>query len=241
MKNPKLNELGALGRIEGYQGDISRIKEALEQIPMWLPSRILIKECLEALAMIEKVKKRFDQKLVVTVIGPSGSGKSTFINALAGIDDLSKSGSSRPTTRNAAVFSKNKEDAAFLEEELGKSQAAQRSVSNAAFPDDLLLIDTPDTDSTLQEEHIPVIQKAISLSDVLICLFDAENPKRKDHTDFLAPFVRFFDGESLIVVLNKCDRQSRFELIETIAPDFFQHLQQAWDKPADSFYMISAR
>ncbi|MEW5909474.1 MAG: hypothetical protein AB1659_06730, partial [Thermodesulfobacteriota bacterium] len=74
-----------------------------------------------------------------------------------------------------------------------------------------------------------------------ICLFDAENPKRKDHTDFLAPFVRFFDGESLIVVLNKCDRQSRVELIETIAPDFFQHLQQAWDKPADSFYMISAR
>jgi GTPase SAR1 family protein len=241
MIESKFKELEALGQIEGYFRDISHFQRTLEQAPLWLPSRILIKECREALAMIERVKKRFDQKLVCTVIGPSGAGKSTFINALAGIDDLSESGSTRPTTRRAAVFSKHKEDAFFLEEELGKDSLLIHSTPYAGFPEDLLLIDTPDTDSTLQHHHIPIIQKVISLSDILICLFDAENPKKKDHTDFLTPYVQFYDGKSLIVVLNKCDRQSLQELTETIIPDFLNHIQQAWEKKIDSFYPISAR
>ena len=52
---------------------------------------------------------------------------------------------------------------------------------------------------------------AIARSDMLICVFDSENPKRKDHVDFLAPFIQRFNGESLVVVINKCDRQDELE------------------------------
>jgi len=70
----------------------------------------------------------------------------------------------------------------------------------------VLIIDTPDTDSMAYQKHGPLVRDAIGRSDMLICVFDSENPKRKDHVDFLAPFVHRFNGESLVVVINKCDR-----------------------------------
>ncbi|MFH1103071.1 MAG: GTPase [Pseudomonadota bacterium] len=241
MNDRTLHELHAIGQIEGCASEIDRMKGALEKIPLWLPSTVLIKECLEASNMVETLKKRFDQKLVVTIIGPSGSGKSTLLNALAGIDEFSESGADRPTTKDILILSKTREDAQLLIQDLGRENVAIRVSDHAAFSENMLLIDTPDTDSTQRNEHIPLIQKAIGLSDVLICLFDVENPKRKDHTDFLAPYVRMFDGESLIVALNKCDRQSQYELTESILPEFMNYIRNAWGKKVDSLYCISGR
>jgi hypothetical protein len=72
-------------------------------------------------------------------------------------------------------------------------------------------------------------------------VFDAENPKRRDHLDFLAPFVRKFSGESLVCVLNKCDRLDEPELKQQIVPDFLEHIRMGWQMPADRVLCISAR
>jgi hypothetical protein len=76
---------------------------------------------------------------------------------------------------------------------------------------------------------------------MLICVFDAENPKRRDHVDFLAPFVQKFSGESLVCVLNKCDRLDEPELKDQIVPDFLEHIRLGWQLPADRVFCISAR
>jgi hypothetical protein len=76
---------------------------------------------------------------------------------------------------------------------------------------------------------------------MLICVFDSENPKRKDHVDFLAPFIQRFNGESLVVVINKCDRQDELELKNRILPDFSTYIQDGWKKTVQQMLCVSAR
>ena len=233
--------LAALGRIEGYKTDIEWAMETLEAAPLWRPASALRKQAGEALHMISDLAERFERKLVITIVGPCGAGKSTLLNALSGVDDLSESGMDRPTTRRPVVLCRDRSDALQLIERLGDDNVRIRHSRDAAALDHILLIDTPDIDSTEQARHAPIVREAIALSDVLICLFDSENPKRRDYIDFLAPYVRVFSGESLLCVLNKCDRQDEDELRETILPELAGHLRGAWDKPVRDILCLAAR
>ena len=233
--------LKALGRIEGLAAELRQLKGALCTLSLWQPAAGLLRQCEEALRMIDRIGERLDRSLVVTVIGPSGAGKSTLVNALAGGEEISAAGHDRPTTERVVIFDRGGEDAAELARELGADAADVRSAGGGRLPEGLCLIDTPDTDSTANRRHLPMLERAVAHSDVLICLFDAENPKRRDHADTLAPIVRRFDGESLVVVLNKCDRLDEAELQETIVPDFLEYLRSAWGGAAGSVFCISAR
>jgi GTPase SAR1 family protein len=237
----QLDALTALGEIEAYKNDIRLLHEALAGIVRWRPAAGLRRQLQEALEMVEALKARMEHKLVVTLIGPSGAGKSTLLNALAGVDGLSPAGGRRPTTRGLVVLCSATEDADQLVAALGREHIQVRASHHAAGLDDLMLIDTPDTDSTQQADHIPLIHQAIGLSDVLICVFDAENPKRRDHTDFLTPYVDRFSGAALVVCLNKCDRLARSELEGQILPDFSAYLKAAWQHPTSAPLCISAR
>ena len=237
----KISAVKALGQIEGIKDDIERIDRALESVPLWRPSSALRRQCREISGMIDDLRERFESKLVVTLIGPSGSGKSTLLNALSGADDLSESGTSRPTTRNLVVLSAAKSDAEQLRREIGGENVRVSTRRAPASLENVMLIDTPDTDSTEQEKHIPMVKRAIALSDVLICLFDSENPKRRDYVDFLKPYVKLFKGEALLAVLNKCDRLDERELKENILPDFESYLKKAWDGTSPYLFCISAR
>ena len=239
--NRQPNMLKALGRIESFKHDLERLDLTLAAAPLWLPAAALKKQCHQAVHMIDGIAERFDRKLVVTLIGPSGSGKSTLLNALAGVDDFSEVGHQRPTTGSLLVFGDETEDARLLADNLDGESVEIRSSAAAVFPEHVILIDSPDTDSTANSRHIPVLRNAISHSDMLICVFDAENPKRRDHVDFLAPFVQRFHGESLVGVINKCDRLDEAELQDHILPDFNMYIQAAWHQPVDRVLCISAR
>jgi len=206
-----------------------------------MPAAALKKQCDEAVRMIHAIAERFDRKLVVTIVGPCGAGKSTLLNALAGVDDLSPAGHDRPTTGHLIVFSSDSQDAEQLVTGLGREAVEVKSSPAAAILEHVLLIDTPDTDSMAYQKHSPLVREAIARSDMLICVFDAENPKRKDHVDFLAPFIRRFSGEALVGVINKGDRQDEEELKNRILPDFAKYIQAAWQTPVDRMLCISAR
>jgi len=233
--------LNAMGRIEGFKNDLLRLNSELGHAPLWLAGRGLEKQCGQAVRMIEGIAERFERKLVVTIVGPSGSGKSTLLNALAGVDDLSPIGHQRPTTHQLIVFSADPNNGGQLLEAFDREIVEIRSNPAADRFEHVLLIDTPDTDSTAFRKHIPIVEQAITKSDMLICVFDAENPKRRDHVDFLAPFIRKFSGESLVCVLNKCDRLDEPELKNQIVPDFLEHIRMGWQHPADRVFCISAR
>ncbi len=241
LSNRQTAALRALGKIESYKNDLSMLGSTLDGLPLWVPATALKKQCDEAARMINDIAERFDRKLVVTIVGPCGAGKSTLLNALAGVDDLSASGHERPTTGHVIVFSSDPQDAGQLVAALGSESVEVRSSPAASILEHVLLIDTPDTDSMAYRKHGPLVREAIARSDMLICVFDAENPKRKDHVDFLAPFVRRFNGESLVGVMNKADRQDEEELKTRILPDFTDYIQAAWQAPVDRMLCISAR
>ena len=233
--------LKAIGKVENFKSDLTALRSRLEQTPLWVPGRGLGRQCDEALRLINQISARFERNLVVTLIGPSGSGKSTLLNALAGIDNLSESGRSRPTTEDLIIFSRESDDADQLAQDIGGTGIEIRSHPSGHFPDSICLVDTPDTDSNAFPTHRHLVEEAVIHADMLICVFDAENPKRRDHVDVLSPMVRRFDGESLIAVLNKCDRLDETELQEQILPDFLAYLDQAWEGMVSETLCISAR
>ena len=241
ISNRQTGLIRALGRIEGYKNDVRMFGDVMNQAPMWQPGAALKKQCDQVLRMITDLEERFERKLVVALIGTCGSGKSTLLNALAEVDGLSEAGNLRPTTRNIVVFCREKSDAGHLSQRLGMENVETRSSHMAASLDHVILIDTPDTDSNEYEKQIPMVHNAIALSDILICVFDSENPKRRDHVDFLASYVRFFGGDSLVVVINKCDRQDENELKEKILPEFLEFIKNAWERPVQTVLCISAR
>jgi len=241
ISNVQIGSIKALGKIESFKHDVRMLCSAIDRAPLWQPGAGLRKQCDEVLRMIDQLEARFERKLIVTIIGPCGSGKSTLLNALAQVDNLSETGHRRPTTQSIVVLGRETKDADYLKEQLGIGHVDMRSSPAAAPLEHVLLIDTPDTDSTEQEKHIHLVQNAITVSDILICMFDAENPKRKDHVDFLAHYVRLFNGDALVVVINKCDRQDKKELTQIIVPEFLEFIKTAWEKPIQKIFCISAR
>jgi GTPase SAR1 family protein len=241
MMDLQTTRLRAMAELETVRSDIRSLAQILAGLSLWRPAVGLEKSCEEALIMLDRLAERFDHKLVVTLVGPSGSGKSTLLNALAGEDNLSPAGHRRPTTERVVVFCRTSADAGQLVDQLGSENIQVRASAAAEALENVILIDTPDTDSTQQDRHIPIIHKAIALSDVLVCVFDGENPKRRDHTDFLVPYVRLFSGESLVVAVNKCDRLAESELTDTILPEFDRYIRDAWSTEPATVLCVSAR
>ncbi len=241
MANPDINALNAMGRIAQSAADIADLERRLLQIPMWQPGTVISRQAAEAGRRIQGLQERLDGSLVVTLIGPSGAGKSTIFNAISGSDDLSPAGIQRPTTRELVMLANDPQAARNLVGPVEQGRLTVRSSSTAEDLDHLILVDTPDTDSTQSPSHQDLIHRIVSRSDVLVCVFDAQNPKRRDHADFMAPLVRRFSGSSLVVVVNKCDRHGADELGEVIGPDFEAYLHQAWQTRPEVLLLVSAR
>lgn len=241
MIDQQLSALDALGQLENYRYGMDQLATRLSQVPLWQPSHILRKQVHEAQQMIAGLQTRMERCLVVTLIGPSGAGKSTLLNALAGIDNLSPTGGSRPTTRNLVVLAKDAETVHQLFGETADERIKVHTDATSEMLAHMVLVDTPDTDSTQNDAHWPLIEQAVSRSDILICVFDAQNPKRRDHIDFMAPLVQRFHGASLLAVVNQCDRQDKTELTDTIGPEFRDYLNHAWDTQPEAMLFVSAR
>ncbi len=237
MAKQHLAALEARGQIETHVRDITEWQNALRSVPLWRPAAVLDKQAEEAKSIIADLKRRLDGRLVATIVGPSGAGKSTLFNALAGKDDLSPVGSRRPTTREPLVLADDVQAARRVLGDAGRL----RTIVTAGSARHMILVDTPDTDSVNSPEHVDELLHAVRQSDVLICVFDAQNPHRRDHADFMAPLVRRFHGASLVAVLNKCDRLDARELTDEIGPGLEDYLKKAWDSQPDALLLVSAR
>lgn len=241
MANPLLAALTAVGQIETHLQRIADLEKRFDRMPLWRPSAVLRRQAEEAKRMIAAMQERIDGHLVVTLIGPSGAGKSTLFNALAGEDNLSPMGLQRPTTRNVVVLTSDRHAARQLFPPVAEAHLTIVQPPVSRDMEHLMLVDTPDTDSTQSPDHMELLTAVVERSDVLVCVFDAQNPKRRDHADFMAGLVRRFSGASLVAVVNKCDRQDGAELSDTIGTEFNAYLEDAWETRPEMVLLVSAR
>ena len=237
-----MNEVADIRRevaFENERGRMTGLRKALEQVQHWASAAAIRDAILRREDIVADMHERLSAKPVVTIAGPTGCGKSTLVNALIGSDNLVPMGINRPTTRDVSAIARSADDARQLLDQMPR-ESLHLKIAATGLTRDLILLDTPDTDSAECMQHLPLLRQALQLSDVLVCVFDVGNPKRRDNIEALADWVNAFPGQHIYLVLNRCDRLSADELEENTA-DFLQHISRSWARTYDRVYRISAR
>jgi GTP-binding protein EngB required for normal cell division len=154
---------------------------------------------------------------VVALAGATGAGKSSLFNALSRTA-LAETGVRRPTTSQAMSMTFGE---AQTDELLSWLSVPQRHHVPGRDLSDLVLIDLPDYDSTVQQ-HRDEVDRMIELVDVILWVVDPQ--KYADaalHDRYLIPMASH--AEVMIFVLNQIDRVKP-EQIDRIRSDLGQLL-----------------
>lgn len=225
-------------RLESEKNALAALKARLDSIQRWNPARQLSSVVDETLSVVNGLEERLEAKAIVAVVGGTGAGKSTLVNALCGKDGTVKDGYSRPTTRSLTALARKAGDANVLLENFKDDEIALRTDIGFRFSD-VVIVDTPDTDSAECADYSDLLDRVLNRADALVCVFPAQDPKRRDNLARLAAKVSKYRAEHVFLVINQCDRLNEEELGE-IRDDFVQNIGKSWDK-AGKVFMLSAR
>lgn len=184
---------------------IGKLREIGETGAAWRPLEDAMPALRARLADLDEQWRRLPAPLVVAIAGGTGVGKSTLLNALAG-RAIARCGDERPTTETPTVY---------------LPPGAPRPFGTAAYVesgalDELVLIDTPDTDS-IKTEHSVLVEGLLRHADAV--LFCATQEKYKD--DKSLQLLQPIRGERKIVCV-----QTHADEEQDIRTDWLSVLEQ---------------
>ena len=146
MPQPLAERYRQLESVAGYSGPWKPLTQETERL------RLRLDELRER-------ESRMDDVLIVALVGGSGVGKSTLLNALAG-DELAQTSEFRPCTAIPTVYHPPGAQLDF--------PAEWRRVSGSAL-ENLVLVDTPDSDTIVTEHRERVIEVLAKCDLILMC------------------------------------------------------------------------
>jgi GTPase SAR1 family protein len=160
----------------------------------WQPLRDEAALLRERVHELRERETRLDALLVVALVGGSGVGKSTLLNALAG-DQLARTSEMRPCTAVPTVY--HPPGARF-------DAGDWRSISGSAL-ENLVIIDTPDSD-TVVREHRQRVQEVLARSDLILICADPEKYLDEATWSLLRPLQ---NERTMVCVETKATGESR--------------------------------
>jgi GTPase SAR1 family protein len=145
--------------------------------------------------------------LIVVFAGPTGAGKSTLLNSVLGLE-RSETGPIRPTTKDPLVLSS--EARADSYRSIG-GVPCEVSTGRAPILDELILVDTPDIDST-STEHRAMAETMIDNADIVVYVSSAL--RYSDQVPWEVLRRAHSRGAPVIHVMNRIKSSSRGALAD---------------------------
>jgi GTPase SAR1 family protein len=145
--------------------------------------------------------------LIVVFAGPTGAGKSTLLNSVLG-SDRSLAGPVRPTTKDPLVLSS--EARAERYRHIG-GVSCEVTTGRAPILEELILVDTPDIDST-SREHRAMAETMIDNADVVVYVSSAL--RYSDQVPWEVLRRAHSRGTPVIHVMNRIKSSSRGALAD---------------------------
>ena len=202
---------------------IDELDRLAEDGGTWKPLLDELPGLRERIARLRELLERSAAPLVTLLFGGTGTGKSTLLNALAGAC-IAETGVTRPTTAQPTIYHPPEDGGRRFFDDFGPAKYIESHCL-----DDLILIDTPDTDS-IETEHCERVTQLLERADVVVFCATQQKYKNEKSISLLRPVK---NEHKIVCVQTRADEDA------DIRKDWSERLADE-GVPAEHCFRVSA-